>query len=144
MKKTVPYIALSGHVLFCLYQILLCLYNCSSFANDLIWKICNTICFVVFEPSVNMLIEVAPWWLAGMALTFIIIVIMIRKKAAKYSIPVCITFAAAIFVFAAVPNEYYFGKDIYHLICRSASCWYLFEIVYVLWYFIKKANTGTA
>ena len=132
MKKTVTFIALSGHVLFCIYQILLCLYNCSSFVNDIIWKTSETICFAVFEPSVNMIINIAPWWLAGMAVTLILIVIIIRKKSAKYAIPVCVTFAAAIGVFVTIPNEYYFSEYIYDLICWLASFWYLFDIVYVL------------
>ncbi len=139
MKKAVIYIALSVHVLFCLYQILLCLYNCSSFVNDILWKTSKTVCYAVFEPSVDMIIRVAPWWLAGMAATFIIVVIMIRKKTAKYAIPVCVTFAAAIIVYAIIPNEYYYHlEQIYDLICVAASCWFLFDIVYVLWYYYKK------
>lgn len=142
MKKTVTFIALAGHILFCLYQILLCLYNCSSFVNDIIWRINKPLCFAIFSPSEDMIIKVAPWWLTGLAVTFIIIVIMIRKKAAKYSIPLCVTLVAAIVVSVTIPNEYYFLDHTYKLICWAASCWYLFDVVYVLWYFIKKAKNN--
>ena len=102
----------------------------------MIGKTGETICYAIFAPSEDMIIKVAPWWLTGMAATFIIIVIMIKNKAAKYSIPVCVTLAVAIIVFGTIPNGYYFSEQIYNLICWAASCWYLFDIIYVLRYFI--------
>ena len=140
IKKAAAAAAVLGHAVFCVYQILFCFYNGSLFINDLLYKCSKKLCFAVFEASADMLLTVAPWWLLGMACTAAVAVIFIRKKAPGYAIPVCITFAAAVFLAVICGNGYYFSDLPYGPIYTASGVWFLFYTVFVLLYFIRQAK----
>ena len=140
VKKAAAAAAVVGHILFCVYQSLFCFYNGSLFINDLLFKFNEKLCFAVFEFSENMLLNVAPWWLVGMACTVAVIVIFIRKKAAGSVIAVCITFAAVIFIFFVSGNGYSFPDLPYGFIYTASGIWFLFDPVCLLLHFIKQAK----
>jgi hypothetical protein len=142
-KKAAAAAAVLGHAVFCLYQSLFCFYNGSRFVNDLLYKISKKLCFAVFEVSEDMLLTVAPWWLLGMACTAAVIVIMFRKKAARYAVPVCITFAAAVFLAVICGNGYYFSDLPYGPIYTVSGFWFLLDTVFVLAYFTKQKKKKT-
>ena len=137
-KKAAAAAAVFGHAVFCVYQSLFCFYNGSRFVNDFLYKISKKLCFAVFEVSEEMLLSVAPWWLLGMACTVAVAVIMIRKKAAGYAVPVCITFAASVFLAVVCGNGYAFPELPYGPIYTASGVWFLLDTICVLMYFIKQ------
>lgn len=143
-KKAAAAAAVLGHALFCVYQSIFCFYNGSRFVNDLLFKVNETLCFAVFEASEDMLLTVAPWWLLGMACTAAVTVILVKKKAAVYAIPVCITFAIAIFLAVICGNGYYFPTLAYGPIYTASGVWFLFYTVCVIAYFIKQTKKEDA
>ena len=144
VKKAAAAAAVLGHAVFCVYQSLFCFYNGISLINDLLYKISKKLCFAVFEASETMLLNVATWWLLGMACTAAVTVIMIRKKAAGYAVPVCISFAAAVFLAVICGNGYYFPDLPYGPIYTASGVWFLLDTVFVLVYFIKQKKKENA
>ena len=137
-KKAAAAAAVLGHAVFCVYQSLFCFYNGTSLINDVLYKISTKLCFAVFEVCETMLLNVAPWWLLGMVCTAAVAVILLRKKAAGSAIPVCITFALAVFLAVICGNGYYFSDLPYGPIYTASGVWFLFYTVFVLLYFIKQ------
>ncbi len=139
-KNAAAAAAVLVHAVFCVYQSLFCFYNGSLFVNDLFYKINQKLCFAVFEFSETMLLTVAPWWLLGMVCTVALIVILIRKKAFGAVIPVCVSFAAAVFIYVICANGYSFPDLPYGPIYTASGFWFLFSAVFILLYFIKQTK----
>ena len=143
-KKAAAAAAVLGHAVFCVYQSLFCFYNGISLINDFLYKISTKLCFAVFEASETMLLNVAPWWLLGMICTAAVAVILLRKKAAGYAIPVCITLAVSVFLAVICGNGYYFSDLPYGSIYTVSGFWFLFDTAFILWYFIKQTKKDRA
>lgn len=145
IKKAGAVVVLIFHILFCVYGSMLCLYRCSSFINGVIWNI-HWLWATFFKPDETMIWYVVfPLWFFGVISSLIIIVTRIRNRNTVYVITVCVTLAVTFFLtfFVLSAPIDRFPRIVHDLICWASAGWYLFDVIYVIRYYIIKDRNST-
>ena len=87
---------------------------------------------------------VFPLWFFGVISSLIIIVTRIRKRNTVYVITVCVTLAVTFFLtFFVLSAPIDLPRIVHDLICWASAGWYLFDVIYVIRYYIIEERNST-